>query len=97
MQKAQFGPFGEVEDEEEGLCEEEEKEDRALKPLVPARVAACDTTGGTDFWANSVPEYIVPLITTDTPILAAPLVEILRDKSCLFSCPLLGLKFMGLK
>lgn len=40
-----------MEDEEEGLCEEE----RALKPLVPARVTFCDTTGAADFWANSVP------------------------------------------
>ncbi len=40
-----------MEDEEEGLCEEE----RALKPLVPATVTACDATGAADFWANSVP------------------------------------------
>lgn len=40
-----------MEDEEEGLCEEE----RALKPLVPARVTACDATGAADFWANSIP------------------------------------------
>lgn len=46
----QFGPFEEVEDEEEGLCEE-----RALKPLVPAMVMFCDTTGAADFWANRVP------------------------------------------
>lgn len=47
----QFGPFEEVEDEDEGLCEEE----RALKPLVPARVTACEATGAAAFWANSVP------------------------------------------
>ena len=41
-----------VEDEEEGLCEEE----RALKPLVPAGVTACDDTGAADFWAKSVPK-----------------------------------------
>lgn len=46
----QFGPFEEVEDEEVGLCDE-----RALKPLVPAIVTFCDTTGAADFWANSVP------------------------------------------
>lgn len=40
-----------MEDEEEGLCEEE----RALKPLVPASVTACDVTGAADLWANSVP------------------------------------------
>lgn len=40
-----------MEDEEEGLCEEE----RALKPLVPAIVTACDTTGPADFWANNIP------------------------------------------
>lgn len=40
-----------MEDEDEGLCEEE----RALKPLVPARVTACDATGAAGFWANSVP------------------------------------------
>jgi len=34
-----------VEDEEEGLCEEE----RALKPLVPAGVTVCDDTGAADF------------------------------------------------
>lgn len=40
-----------MEDEEEGLCEE----DRALKPLVPASVTVCDATGAADFWANSIP------------------------------------------
>lgn len=40
-----------MEDEEEGLCEE----DRALQPFVPAIVTTCDATGAADFWANSIP------------------------------------------
>lgn len=40
-----------MEDEEEGLCEE----DMALKPFVPAGVTTCDATGAADFWANSIP------------------------------------------
>lgn len=51
FQKLQLGPFEEVEEEEDGLCDEE----RALKPLVPAGVMICDETGAAGFWANSVP------------------------------------------
>lgn len=47
-----------MEDEEVGLCDEE----RALKPLVPATVTVCDTTGAADFWAKSIPAMWRPEI-----------------------------------